>query len=51
MNPRPENYDIEVNSFLQTEVGASLLTEDGVALLWEIQDTPDPDPNTPVLIP
>lgn len=50
-NPRIEYYGIEVTSFLQTELGPTLLTEDGQALLWEIDVTPNTDPNLPVLIP
>lgn len=50
-NPRVEYYGIEVTSFLQSEEGPSLLTEDGSALLWEIDVTPNTDPNLPVLIP
>lgn len=51
LNPRPENYDITVPSFLETQAGQSLATEDGQAIIWEYQDTPLPDPNNPVLIP
>lgn len=50
-NPRIEYYGIEVTSFLQSELGPSLLTEDGSALLWEIDVTPNDDLNLPVLIP
>jgi len=50
-NPRIEYYGIEVTSFLQSEEGPSLLTEDGSALLWEIDVTPNNDLNLPVLIP
>src|SRR5258705_12639151 len=50
-NPRIEYYGIEVTSFLQSEEGPSLLTEDGSALLWEIYVTPNNDPDLPVLIP
>lgn len=50
-NPRVEYYGIEVTSFLQSEEGPSLLTEDGQAILWEIDVTPNNDPNLPVLIP
>jgi hypothetical protein len=51
LDPRVEFYGIEVTSFLQSEEGPSLLTEDGQALLWEIEVTPNNDPNLPVLIP
>ena len=51
LNPRPEYYDLEVTSFLQSQEGPSLLTEDGQAIIWEIDVTPNPDPNNPVLIP
>jgi hypothetical protein len=50
-NPRIEYYGIEVTSFLMSEEGPSLLMESGSALLWEINDTPNNDPNLPVLIP
>jgi hypothetical protein len=51
VQPRIEYYGIEVTSFLQSEEGPSLLTEQGQSLLWEINVTPNPDPNMPVLIP
>lgn len=51
IDPRIEYYGIEVTSFLQSEEGPSLLTEDGQAILWEIDVTPNNDPNLPVLIP
>jgi hypothetical protein len=51
MNPRPENYNIEVTSFLQMQEGPCLLTEAGQCIIWEIAVTPNPDPNNPVLIP
>lgn len=50
-DPRPEYYDLEVTSFLQSVEGPSLLTETGQAIIWEIAVTPNPDPNNPVLIP
>lgn len=50
-NPRPENYAETVPSYLETETGSTLLTEDGSAILWESQDTPIPDPNNPALYP
>lgn len=51
MNARPEQYDQEVPSFLMTEERQALLTEDGRAILWEITDTPNPDPNNPADYP
>lgn len=51
LNPRPEQYNVTVPSFLEAESGSALLTEDGSALLWEITDTPLPDPNNPALYP
>lgn len=50
-NPRPETYSLTEPSFLETESGSTLLTEDGQAILWESEDTPLPDPNNPVLLP
>lgn len=50
-DPRIEYYGIEVTSFLQSELGPSLLTEDGQSILWEINVTPNNDTNLPVLIP
>ena len=49
--PRTEYYSAEVPSFMQSESGPSLLTEDGQAIVWEIDVTPTTDPNMPVLIP
>lgn len=51
LNPRPEQYDVTVPSFLEAENQASLLTEGGQAILWESTDTPLPDPNNPALYP
>lgn len=51
MNARPEQYDQEVPSFLMTEERQALLTEDGRAIIWEITDTPNPDPNNPADYP
>lgn len=50
-NPRPEQYDVEVPSFLMVENRSTLLTESGSALIWEIKDTPNPDPNNPADYP
>lgn len=51
MDPRPERYSGEVVSYLQTVEGPSLLTEDGQAIIWQIEITPVPDPNNPYLGP
>lgn len=51
MNARPEQYSAEVPSFLMTEDRSGLLTEDGQAIIWEITDTPNPDPNNPADYP
>ena len=50
-NPRPEQYDVEVPSFVMAEDRSGILTEDGSALIWEIEVTPSPDPANPVLYP
>lgn len=55
LNPRPEQYAVEVPSFMATETpsfeGSDIITESGDNLIWEIEDTPLPDPNNPVLYP
>jgi len=51
INPRIEYYGVEVTSFLQSQEGPTLLTEDGQAILWSIDVTPNNDPDLPVLIP
>jgi len=51
LNPRPEYYNIEVTSFLQSQEGPSLLTEDGQAIIWEIEVTPYPDPENSYSVP
>lgn len=55
MNARPENYAFEVPSFLATEptafFGDDITTEDDNKLIWEIEDTPNPDPNNPAGYP
>lgn len=55
LNPRPEQYQETVPSFVATEssafAGNDLTTESGDNLIWEIEDTPLPDPNNPVLYP
>jgi hypothetical protein len=54
-NPRPEAYDTTVPNFVATESstfsGSDITTESGDNLIWEIEDTPLPDPNNPVLYP
>lgn len=54
-NPRPEQYTQEVPSYVATEspafAGTDITTEDGNKLIWEIEDTPSPDPNNPVIYP
>lgn len=49
--PFQEQYDSEVPSFLMGEDRSALLCENGSALLWEITDTPNPDPNNPADYP
>lgn len=51
LNPRPEQYDVTVPNYLEAENQSALLTEAGQAILWEITDTPLPDPNNPALYP
>lgn len=55
LNPRPEAYSETVPSFVATEsstfAGNDLTTQDGDNIIWEIEDTPLPDPNNPVLYP
>lgn len=55
LNPRPEQYSETVPNFVATESstfsGNDLTTESGDNLIWEIEDTPLPDPNNPVLYP
>lgn len=55
LNPRPEQYPVTVPSFIATESvtfsGSDITTEDGSNLIWEIEDTPNPDPNDPALYP
>jgi hypothetical protein len=55
LNPRPEQSAVTVPSFIATETpafgGADLATEGGDNLIWEIEDTPLPDPNNPALYP
>ena len=54
-NPRPERYSTIVPSFMATEsstfAGDDITTEDGVNLIHEIQDTPTPSPELPVIYP
>ena len=49
--PRAESYGIEVPSFLVTLDGNTILTLADEPLIVEYQDTPTPDPNSPVLYP
>lgn len=55
LNPRPEQYAVTVPSFVATEsstfAGSDITTESGDNLIWEIEDTPLPDPNNPALYP
>lgn len=55
LNPRPEQYGVTVPSFIATQpiefLGNDLTTESGDNLIWEIEDTPLPDPNNPALYP
>ena len=54
-NPRPERYTTIVPSFIATEsstfAGDDLTTESGDTLIHEIQDTPTPSPELPVIYP
>lgn len=53
LNPRPEQYSETVPNDIATEppafLGNDLTTETGDDLIWEIGDTPLPDPNKPVI--
>jgi len=55
LNPRPEQYAEVVPNFVATEnstfSGNDLTTESGDNIIWEIEDTPLPDPNNPALYP
>jgi hypothetical protein len=55
LNPRPEQYAVTVPNDIATETpsfqGQDLTAENGDNLIWEIEDTPLPDPNNPVLYP
>lgn len=51
LNARPEQYAVTVPNFIATESGQAITTENGDNLIWEIEDTPLPDPNNPVLYP
>lgn len=54
-NTRPEAYDSTVPSYIAEESstlqGDDLTTENGEPLIWEIQNTPLPDPENPSLYP
>lgn len=47
--PFPENYVDTVPNYIATESGNAITTESGEDLIWEIGDTPLPDPNNPVI--
>lgn len=55
LNARPEQYTETVPSFVATEsatfAGSDITTESGDNLVWEIEDTPLPDPNNPAQYP
>lgn len=55
LNPRPEAYATTVPNFIATQpvefLGNDLTTEAGDPLIWEIEDTPLPDPNNPAQYP
>lgn len=51
VNARRENYDMEVPSYMMTETRQAILTEAGSAIIWEITDTPIPDPDNPAQYP
>lgn len=56
LNPRPEAYSLTVPSDIATEPplfdGADdITTEGGDNLIWEIEDTPSPDPLHPAIYP
>lgn len=51
--PFPENYTETVPSYIATESqnfgGSDITTESGDDLVWEVGDTPLPDPNNPTI--
>jgi hypothetical protein len=53
--PFPEQYATIVPSFFATESatwqGDDITTESGDNLIWQIENTPTPDPNNPSLYP
>lgn len=51
LNARPDDYAATIPNFIATESGSAITTESGDNLIWEIQDTPLPDPNNPALYP
>lgn len=55
LNPRPEHYAETVPSFIATESptfsGSDITTENSDDLIWELGDTPLPDPNNPAQYP
>jgi hypothetical protein len=48
---RPEAYHVNVPSFITTESLNTITAENANPLINEIEDTPTPDPNNPVLYP
>lgn len=50
-NARPEQYSSEVSNFISTESGQHITSQSGDTLITEIEDTPSPDPQNPVLYP
>ena len=54
-NPRPQRYSVMVPSFMATEsstfAGDDITTESGDTIIMEIQDTPTPSPELPVIYP
>lgn len=53
--PFPEQYAVTVPNFIATQpvefLGNDITTEAGDPLIWEIEDTPLPDPNNPAQYP
>lgn len=51
LNPRPEQYTVEVPSYMSTITGLNFITDTGLNLIMEIEVTPSPNPDNPVLFP
>lgn len=51
LNPRPENYDFEVPSYISEVGGINFVTTSGTNLVTSIEVTPTPDPNNSYLVP